>query len=58
MDFEDLKTPEFQEKLKNAQNPQELLELAKEGASSSPTSNSRPLPVASLTGAAGRKGSA
>ena len=30
MNFGDLKDPEFQEKLKNASSPEELLELAKE----------------------------
>ena len=30
MNFEDIKTPEFQEMLRNASNPEELLGLAKE----------------------------
>ena len=30
MNFEDLKNPEFQERLKSAQTPEELVELAKE----------------------------
>ena len=45
VNFEDLKNPELQEKLRNAQTTEDLIALAREEGSSSPTSSSRPWPA-------------